>query len=289
MKFSFLKASFLIYTIIFVQISPQSLLANESTSSILEYIQMYKQYEKNLGTCGDHTKGEIEIVLDPIEIENIQDIQYKRLVSKWGHDFALQSSRVGIVAQDQYWLWIRDAVIFPSKAKGTYERIVWRNQLKGAVGVIVLPVLADGRLVLNANYRHATRSWELELPRGLRDEGENNVDAAIRELLEETGCVAQEVIELGYLSPDSGILLGNIPVFLGKVISQQNKNTEFSEAIESHVILSPKELQEAFKTGYIEISTQEKVQRLECRDAATAFAFLQAILKGHIKTIPATD
>jgi len=56
---------------------------------------------------------------------------------------------VGVVAQDQYLVWVRDAVVFPSGAKGTYDRFFWQNSLGSPQGVAVLPVQADGCVVLN--------------------------------------------------------------------------------------------------------------------------------------------
>ena len=42
-------------------------------------------------------------------------------------------------------------------------------------------------IVVNLNYRHATRSWEIELPRGMRRSKESLREASARELKEETG------------------------------------------------------------------------------------------------------
>jgi rSAM/selenodomain-associated transferase 1 len=53
--------------------------------------------------------------------------------------------------------------------------------------VFVVPVTADGDLVLVRQYRHPVRDWTLEVPAGSRLEGESARDAAARELLEETG------------------------------------------------------------------------------------------------------
>ena len=116
-------------------------------------------------------------------------MQEKRLLQKgYSEAEATEFSRIGVVREDQYWVWIRDAVYFPKGVPGTYDRLVWKNELNGgAPGVAVLPVLPSGKIVLNLNYRHATRSWELELPRGKREQGETLEEAALREVKEETG------------------------------------------------------------------------------------------------------
>jgi ADP-ribose pyrophosphatase len=53
--------------------------------------------------------------------------------------------------------------------------------------VVLVPVDADGSLLLVRQYRHAVGEWLLELPAGGIDEGEAPEAAAQRELREETG------------------------------------------------------------------------------------------------------
>ncbi len=53
-----------------------------------------------------------------------------------------------------------------------------------AARVAVLPVLADGRVVLLRNWRQAVGTWSWEAAKGFIDEGETAVAAAGRELAE---------------------------------------------------------------------------------------------------------
>jgi ADP-ribose pyrophosphatase len=66
----------------------------------------------------------------------------------------------------------------------------------------------DERVVLVRQYRPAIERETLELPSGLVDPGENPLQTARRELLEETGYDAPEIEMLGPLLPDTG-RLGN--------------------------------------------------------------------------------
>jgi ADP-ribose pyrophosphatase len=70
---------------------------------------------------------------------------------------------------------------------------------------IVIPVLGRDKLVMVWNYRHAIQGWELELPAGHIENGENPEDCARRELQEETGYSASSWKKIGWFHPSPGI------------------------------------------------------------------------------------
>ncbi|MEM2107607.1 MAG: NUDIX hydrolase [Candidatus Bathyarchaeia archaeon] len=69
--------------------------------------------------------------------------------------------------------------------------------------VAILPVLDDGRILLIRQYRHAVGKILLEIPAGTLRKDEDPKECARRELLEETGYMAEYIIELFscYLAP----------------------------------------------------------------------------------------
>jgi len=69
--------------------------------------------------------------------------------------------------------------------------------------VAILPILDDGRILLIRQYRHAVGETLLEIPAGTLAEGEEPIECARRELLEETGYAAESICELFkcYLAP----------------------------------------------------------------------------------------
>jgi ADP-ribose pyrophosphatase len=71
----------------------------------------------------------------------------------------------------------------------------------GAVGMV--PVDAEGRVILVRQYRHAPGEMLLEIPAGKLSPGEEPLRCAERELLEEVGCRAGEWVKLAsfYTSP----------------------------------------------------------------------------------------
>ena len=68
----------------------------------------------------------------------------------------------------------------------------------------VVAVTEEGRVPLVRQFRPAVESVVLELPSGAVDPGERPEAAIRRELLEETGCLARDVVSLGALYTDSG-------------------------------------------------------------------------------------
>lgn len=243
-----------------------------------DYFSVLKQINRE---NGNYKNGEIEIVLDPSEIEKIQKVQESRLLKKgFTSEQAAEFSRIGIVNEDQYWIWLRDAVLFPKGIPGTYDRLIWKSELnKGVPGVAVLPVLPSGKIVLNLNYRHATRSWELELPRGIINVNETCEEAAFRELKEETGLVASNIEFLGNIAPDSGALSSIMPVFIGKISSREDSNTEYSEAIADVIAFTKEELREGLIQGYLEVEIQGKKRQVPLRDSFLTFALYQAEIR----------
>jgi ADP-ribose pyrophosphatase len=101
---------------------------------------------------------------------------------------------------------------------------------------IVVPVFDDDRLIFVWNYRHPIQGWELELPAGLVDEGEDPESGAKRELKEETGYSARSWKNLGWLHTLPGISSQRAHVFLARQLKKGNANREPYEYMKTKIL-----------------------------------------------------
>jgi ADP-ribose pyrophosphatase len=244
-----------------------SLSANELSeqASISKYLELQTLYPQALGPKGDWKRGEIELVWDLPTMMRIQ---------------AQFAQPVGIVAEDRFWIWIRDAVTLPSGDSTTYNRFLPKKGLDGPAGVVVLAVTPSKEILVNLIYRHATRGWEIELPRGGRNKEESSESAARREVKEETGYKIMEILPLGSIATDSGIFTNFLQAFFAKIDQLEETERDEEEAIASVLTLPKNKVIEIFCDGQTEFVVNGRKITAYCRDSFFAYAVLLAEKKG---------
>lgn len=97
--------------------------------------------------------------------------------------------------------------------------------------VIILPILADGRIVLIENARHTVGESLLELPAGTLEKGEPPDVCAGRELEEETGYRAARIESLGWFYTSPGILTEKMYAFVAHELTPGPQALEENETI----------------------------------------------------------
>ena len=107
--------------------------------------------------------------------------------------------------------------------------------LKSPEWAIVVPRLCkNGKnyFVMVEQWRHGTSSVLKEFPGGVVDEGEKPIDAAKRELLEETGYNIKKIESLGSLYPNPAIMQNHCHIFFAECEDEQNmQHTDNDEFI----------------------------------------------------------
>lgn len=110
--------------------------------------------------------------------------------------------------------------------------------------VHVVPMTPDGELIMVSQYRHATEEVYLEFPGGTSDPrtGESVQEAAVRELIEETGYEPQSVSFLGKHMPNPALQSNAVHVYLATdCVKTREQELDPYEDIEV-VLIHPSEL-----------------------------------------------
>jgi ADP-ribose pyrophosphatase len=123
----------------------------------------------------------------------------------------MSASRVTKRTETRVSPWVRlvakDVLLAPSSTTETYHCLALADY------VAIVARLPDGRLPIVRQFRPAVDCEPWELPAGLVEANEGAGHAAERELLEETGAAALNVVDLGTFLPDTGRLENQIRIF----------------------------------------------------------------------------
>lgn len=131
--------------------------------------------------------------------------------------------------------------------------------------VSVVPLTDDGRIILVEQYRHGVGDWVLECPGGSIDATDPDPAAAARrELHEETGYAAREIVALGASPREPGSQSSRVHTFLARDCLRVGKP-------------SP----EAFEALRLRLVTREQLVELIAAganfDAATLASLMRAL------------
>lgn len=120
----------------------------------------------------------------------------------------------------------RDRVRLPDGKETGREYIVHPG------AVMIVPVLDNGRLLMERQFRHPMGRVMLEFPAGKLDPNESPLACAKRELLEETGYSAKEWAHAGVLHNAIAYSTEGIEIFFARGLTQGERKLDEGEFLD---------------------------------------------------------
>ncbi|PAV25550.1 ADP compounds hydrolase NudE [Tamilnaduibacter salinus] len=112
------------------------------------------------------------------------------------------------------------------------EREFERLRTPPIAGVMCVPMLDDDRVVLIREYAAGVEEYQITLPKGAYEHGEDWREAANRELMEEAGYGARELTFLKQMTLSPGYMGHHIKVVLARDLYEESRPGDEPEPLE---------------------------------------------------------
>ena len=122
----------------------------------------------------------------------------------------------------------RDRIRLPDGATASREYIVHPG------AVMIVPLLADGRVVVERQWRYPLSRAMLEFPAGKLEMGEDPLHCAVRELAEETGYRAAEWASAGFMNNAIAYSDEAIHIWFARGLMAGERHLDAGEFLEVH-------------------------------------------------------
>jgi ADP-ribose diphosphatase len=119
-------------------------------------------------------------------------------------------------------------ITFSNGAKRTYQRL----NPTGNGAVLVIPVFEGGKFAMIYEYSGGTQKYELALPKGKIDSGETIIEAANRELQEEIGFAARNLVHLKTMTLAPGYQANKTHIVLATDLYESSKEGDEPEELQ---------------------------------------------------------
>ncbi len=140
--------------------------------------------------------------------------------------------------------------VYQDHARLPDGKVKIREYIAHPGAVVIIPLLDNGELVLERQFRYPLHRDFYELPAGKIDSGEDPLVCAQRELLEETGYTAKSWRYLATLHPCIGYSNEKLIYYLAQELTFEGANLDDGEYLEIFT-LTPAEALEWVKEGKI--------------------------------------
>lgn len=117
--------------------------------------------------------------------------------------------------------------------------------------VVIIPVLDEQTVLLIRNRRYAINQVLTELPAGTLEKGEDPINCAGRELLEETGYLARKLKPMASFYSSPGFLTEKMHVFVAYDLEKKEQDLDLGEDIELQPVTIGEAI-EMIRTGEIQ-------------------------------------
>ncbi len=131
-----------------------------------------------------------------------------------------------VLHENPWWKYKHDRYELPNGEAGDY----FYGETPGVA--VIVPMLADGRIVLTLQHRYLKDKQSIEFPAGGILADLTTLEGAKKELAEETGCIASEFIKVGVFEPANGFIKDTTHVFLAHITEQGEARPDVTEEIE---------------------------------------------------------
>ena len=136
------------------------------------------------------------------------------------------------------------------KARQADGREVVREYVRHPGAVVVIPLLDDGRVLVERQFRYPVGQVMTEFPAGKLDPGEDPFECGRRELLEETGYTATEWAKAGILHLAIGYSDEIIHIYFARGLQAGERQLDEGEQLDVHAI-AISDLLEAARQGKV--------------------------------------
>ncbi len=152
--------------------------------------------------------------------------------------------RQSIAFKNPWWHYCHDQIELPSGKPGEYHYV------RTPGSVMIIPVDADGRLILVRQYRYLGDRDSIEFPSGGVKEGATYDQTAHNELREETGFSAGSLDAIGSHNPCNGLVHEICRVYIARDLHFVGSEPDETESFEI-VTLTIEELEAFIQDGTI--------------------------------------